>query len=327
MKILVVGLGAIGRRHLANLLGLESVTEVVVLRRQGSSCEPIPGVSIVVDSVEKALAEAPTAAIVCSPAAQHAEISLELANSGVALLVEKPLASTPDHAQAIVQACRRVGVPLMVGYNFRHYPPLMAMHDELSSSAIGTMLHLDATVGQYLPDWRPGSDYRRSASARKILGGGALLELSHELDLALWFGGAVSSVTASTARLSALDLDVEDTAEVLLRYATGAMARIHLDMISRNRRRELTIIGSDGTLTWTWENHTVRRYRPEDGWVTVHESQGFDSNLMYVEELSHFLHCVRTGIAPEPDGSAGCQVVKVVDAARRAAQEYRTVFV
>ena len=116
---------------------------------------------------------------------------------------------------SLLALCHQRRLVLMVGYNFRFYPPLQAMRQALVEGCIGRLISLRAEAGQYLPDWRPGSDYRQGASARRELGGGVVLELSHELDYIRWLGGEVESVGALVGKLSDLEIEVEDTAEIV----------------------------------------------------------------------------------------------------------------
>src|SRR6185369_10238367 len=131
-------------------------------------------------------------------------------------------------------------LPVLIGYTLRYHPGFLAFTEAFTSGKIGRALSLRAEVGQYLPDWRPGADYRQSVTAQRGLGGGALLELSHEIDLARALLGMPQSVQAYFDRLGDLDIDVEDTVELMMRHQTGkhshAVASIHLDLLQRPAR-------------------------------------------------------------------------------------------
>ena len=115
----------------------------------------------------------------------------------------------------------------MVGYVLRFLPALHAIRQHLTDGLLGQVHTARVEVGQYLPDWRPGSDYRQGVSGQDKLGGGALLELSHEIDYATWLFGWPQSLQCSRARLSPLEIDVEDSAHVLLEYP-GKRISLHM---------------------------------------------------------------------------------------------------
>jgi predicted dehydrogenase len=297
MRILIVSLGSIGRRHLANLRHLEPDVEVAILRRAID-----PGLNEKqVTTLDEALAFAPDAALVCSPASQHVEVSTALAARGVALFIEKPLADNTDGVAELLALARDQGAPLMVGYNLRFFAPLRVLREEVLAGKIGRLLHIHAEVGQHLADWRPGSDYRVGVSAQRELGGGALLELSHEIDYALWLGGEVESVHAQIGTVGDLGLAVEDCADLQLRFRNGALGTIHLDLLQRPARRLCRLIGTDGTLTLDLLAAPANR------------------DAMYLDELRHFLECARTRRTPEISGEDGLRVLEVIAAARAAA--------
>lgn len=299
MRILLVSLGSIGRRHLANLRQLEPDAEVCILRR---AIDPALDEKQVT-TLEAALAFAPDAALICSPAPQHVAVATALAARGIALFIEKPLSHDTAGVAELLSLAREKCAPLMVGYCLRFFAPLRALREQVLAGKIGRLLHIHAEVGQHLADWRPGSDYRTSVTAQRALGGGALLELSHEIDTALWFGGEVESVTAQIGTLGDLSLDVEDTADLQLRFRNGILGTIHLDLLQRPLRRLCRLIGTEGTLTLDLLAAPA------------------DRNAMYLEELRHFLDCTRTHQQPSITGEDGLRVLEVIAAARRVIGE------
>ena len=322
MKILIVGLGSIGRRHLLNLKQIAPHTEIGVWRQQSRDPDLgdlAPAVSRVFFNDQDALTWGAGAALVTNPAPLHLGTGLRLAEAGVHLFVEKPLSHTLEQAAQLIDLCRQRALVLMVGYGFRFYPPHQHMKALVEGGRIGRPLFLRAEVGQYLPDWRPGRDYRTSVSARSETGGGALLELSHELDCARWMMGEVASVSAMVGHLSDLEIDVEDYAEISLRFASGAMGNVHLDMVQRPSTRTIRIAGTDGVITWDLAGHRVCVFdvmRKE--WDEVGTMPSFDFNQVYQDELEHFLSCIEGRAIPPGPGEAGYRVVEMVLAAKRS---------
>jgi predicted dehydrogenase len=295
MRILLVSLGSIGRRHLANLRSLEPEAEVCILRRNVDPALTEKQLT----TLDAAIAFAPDAALICSPASQHVAVATALAARGIALFIEKPLSHDTGGVAELLILAREKSAPLMVGYNLRFFAPLRALRDEVLAGRIGRLLHIHTEVGQHLADWRPGTDYRASVTAQRELGGGALLELSHEIDYALWLGGEVESVTAQIGTVGDLGIGVEDIADLQLRFRNGVLGTIHLDLLQHPPRRLCHLIGTIGTLTLDLLTAAA------------------DRNAMYLEELRHFLDCVRNQHPPEITGEDGLRVLEVIAAARR----------
>lgn len=324
MRILIAGFGTIARRHLKNIRQIEPASHLTIWRQHTSSedAEARALAETQVFSVEEALRGRPDAALVTGPASSHMATGLILAKAGIPLFIEKPLSHTMAGVDTLLNVCRANGVPLMVGYNFRFHQPLQILRSALIEGSIGRPLYLHAEVGQYLPDWRPHKDYRLTASAKKELGGGAVLELSHELDCARWLMGEVASVQATMAKVSDLEIDVEDTAQITLRFRNGAIGSVHMNMVQRVPTRTCRIVGAEGTFVWDAMASCVSRYLVSNKtWEILHSEPNADRNQMYVEEMRHFLECAKTRCTPLITGEDGKAVLEVALAAKRSAED------
>ncbi len=323
MKALLVGLGSIGKRHLDNLRQIVPGARTTILRhRQTSESSSITGAGErVVYDLDDALATDPDFAIISSPAPHHLETARSLARHGVHLCIEKPISDRMEGVDDLIETCRRRRLVLMVAYNLRFYEPLLAMRQEIRRGRIGRVLGFHAEVGQYLPDWRPATDYRRSVTANRDRGGGVLLELSHELDYARWLMGDVSAVSSVATRIGDLEVDVEDLAEVTLCFRNGAVGHIHLNMLQRNASRSCRVIGTDGTLTWDAEAHRVAMYCGRARtWSDIHPASELDRNEMYIDEMRHFLDCVAGRCSPRVTGTDGKRTLEIALAARQSSK-------
>lgn len=329
MRVLIFGLGSIGRRHLANLRLIDPSAHITVWDQESRlpECQEfLSHEDRFVSRLEDALAAQPEAALISSPSPLHVEAALELAKQGAHLFIEKPLSNNLDGVDELLDLCRNHRLVLLVGYNFRFYQPLQVVRQALQDGRIGRVLSTRAEVGQYLPDWRPAGDYRQSVSAKSELGGGALLELSHELDYVRWLVGEIQTVSSQIGRLSDLDIDVEDTAEIILHFCNGAIGSVHLDMIQRAATRYCRIIGTEGTITWDGGSHQVRLFSSlTKAWVDLHPAQSVDRNDMYLQELRHFLDCVKGVSEPVISGEEGRRVLQIALAARQSSIEQQVV--
>ncbi|MEO5336387.1 MAG: Gfo/Idh/MocA family oxidoreductase [Magnetospirillum sp. WYHS-4] len=320
-RLLIVGLGSIGRRHLACLQRLAPDIAVTVLRRPGGTAEA--GVATV-HNMSEALATCPQAAIVSNPAPFHVEAALALARAGVHLLVEKPLSDRLDGVAELIEECRKRRLVLQVGYCLRFDPSLAALKQALAAGTIGRLQHLKAEVGQYLPDWRPDTDYRQGVSARADLGGGALLELSHEIDTLCWLAGPAAGVIARLTAVGDLEIDVEDSADLLLDFPGNVSGTLHMDMLQRTPVRTCKAVGTAGTLLWDGMTRETRTYRVRDGkgaWEVLYSGKDSSPDTRYLEQLKHFLACIGSGGRPLVSGEDGLRVLEIVMAARRSAKE------
>lgn len=328
LRALIVGLGTIGRRHLENLRSEYPECHITVLRRSKTGAKEATSgfADAIVDTLEDALASAPEVAIVATPAAHHIKSSLALARHGVHLLVEKPLADTMEGVAELVAACVERKLVLMTGYNLRFHEPLLTLRHAVQQGRIGRVLIARAEVGQYLPDWRPAADYRQTASARAELGGGAVLELSHEFDYLRWLVGEVTRVTAFTGRVSSLDLDVEDAAEISLVFANGALGSVSLNMVQRVPGRSCRLVGETGTLEWDAPSGQCRLYSvTTKAWTNLCPAHSLDWNEMYRTELRHFVDCVRSAAAPQITIWDGQRTLQIALAVKQSMREGRAI--
>jgi len=328
-RILIVGLGSIGERHARLVRQVNPQAKIAALRRLGSQIREeglVDEVYYAVDDVVRQFA--PKVAIVANPASLHLEVAMALAQAGVHLLVEKPLAPSQVGIKELVEVCLQRKLTLAVGYNLRFSVSLREFRSQISR--VGQLCSVRAEVGQYLPSWRPGADYRAGVSASRALGGGALLELSHELDYLRWVFGDAIWVSACVGRQSTLEIDVEDTAHMVLGLnrpgaAQPLMVRLDLDFVRHDMVRQCTAIGSAGSLRWNGITGTVEWFG-ENGsaWQTVFSHQPVRDET-YLLQWQHFLECVRTGAKPLVDGAAGLQVLKLVDAAKLSSEQARVI--
>ncbi len=329
MRALIVGLGSIGKRHLRNLRAILPTAEITVWRQHGRSGNDIdfyPQANKFVYSLEDALNTRPEIAIIANPASYHIKTGLELAHAGTSLLVEKPISNQVEAVSDLIELCTSQSLTLMTGYNLRFQPALQALQQQVREGIIGQVLCLQAEVGQYLPEWRPDSNYSQGVSAQRQLGGGVVLELSHELDYARWLMGEIATVSAQTKKLSDLAVDVEDTANIQLTFTSGAIGNLHLNMIQRDNSRTCKLIGTEGSLLWNGITSEVSLYSANTrAWQQIFATKDNDRNEMFVNELKHFLNCVTSGSKPLVTGEDGLRILEIALAVHESSRLQKTV--
>jgi predicted dehydrogenase len=276
------------------------------------------------DKLEDACAFQPQASIVANPAPFHVDAAIALMAAGSHVLVEKPLAQTTDGIRVLLSAVRKHQRLLQVGYNLRFLSSLQKFKELIHEGVVGKVLSVRCEVGQYLPSWRPEADYRQGVSARKDLGGGVLLELSHELDYLRWIFGEVVWVSAWTGKQSSLEIDVEDSAHLTLGFATGLAERclvgtLNLDCIRHDKIRECEAIGEMGSLRWNGLTGDIESWMAgQKHWVRL---CGFSHQRddTYRLQWWHFMDCIKSGNSPMVGAEDGLAVLRIIDAARESA--------
>jgi len=321
VKALVVGGGSIGTRHLHNLksLGINHLALVEpdtqrhkVLRQEMG----LDGFS----RLDQALDWNPDFAIIASPTHLHAEQALEVARRGCHLFIEKPLSHTSERLQELAAEIEHRSLVSLVGCNMRFHPGPAKVKELLEREAVGRLLFARVHTGSYLPGWRPRQDYRRSYSANAAMGGGCLLDCIHEIDLTCWYVGKVEEVFCVARHLSSLEMDVEDVAALICKHTSGTVSEIHLDYVQRTYERGCQIVGEQGSIFWNYNEGTVRWFDAgQNSWQTFAQPEGWQANAMYIDELEHFIECVRTGRQTTLPVSGAIKVMRVVFAAKASA--------
>jgi predicted dehydrogenase len=279
-----------------------------------------------VGTLGEAWAAGAEVALIAAPTRFHGELALEAARRGSHLFIEKPLSDRLAGVEPLLEAAGERRLVTLVGCNLRFHPGLRALKRLVEEEAVGRVVAVRAEVGHYLPDWHPWEDYRRGYSARRELGGGVILDAIHEIDYVRWLLGEVESVACFAAKLSRLDIDTEDTAALLLRFAGGAFGEIHLDYVQRPPRRGCQVIGDEGTIEWDFARGETRWYSARTGtWRTFSVPRGWEPNDMYVDELRHFLACLAGGERPALDLWEAARVLRVALAAKRSERTGRAV--
>jgi len=321
MKFLIAGFGSMGRRHLRNLRALGE-TDILLYRSHKSTLDSEEIEDLVVETdLEAAFSHRPDAVIISNPTALHMDVAIPAAKAGCTILLEKPIAANLERIDeledALIQGCGKV----LVGFQFRFHPSLQYIKRLLKSGGLGRPVAVRSHWGEYLPDWHPWEDYRKSYTARADLGGGVALTLSHPLDYLRWLLGEVESVWGFAGRLGDLELEVEDTAEIGLQFASGAVASVHLDYLQRPAVHRLEIVCTEGTIDWNNATGAVRFYRAStDVWESFLAPVGFDRNDLFLAELRNFMAIGRGLEDPRCTLRDGIEAVRIVQAFYQAAQ-------
>ncbi len=296
MKILILGLGSIGRRHARcfRAAGADAILGFDPSADRRARFESETG-GQTFETEDAAYAEGPDMAVVCSPNVFHADQAIRAMTHRCAVMVEKPLASDLADADMMARAVIKRGAWLHMGSNWKFHAAFSAMKSWLDSGRIGRVTGASVIAGGWLPDWHPYEDYRRMYAARADQAGGAVLD-THELDLLTWLLGP-ASLTGHVAHSGALEIETEDVAACALRFESGALGVLLTDYIQRIPRRRYHISGDGGTIEWDLQDGAVRLHLPgQPDAETADASE--DLNDMYAAQAARVLADIAAGAPP-----------------------------
>lgn len=331
LRVLFAGLGSIGQRHVRNLRGLlgDDVEILAYRTRRGrfginadstvppnGDLESMYGIRSF-DHLDDALEQRPHAVFVTNPNTLHLPVAIEAARAGCHLFIEKPLSHSLEGVNELVELVERQGLVAFVAYQFRFHPGLRLVKSILEQGKLGQLAAAHLVNGEYVLDWHPYEDYTSSHPARSELGGGCLRIQTHELDYALWLFGLPRRVFALGGHLSRLEIDVDDSASLLMECTNEGRAfpvHIHLDYLQRPPQRVCEVIGDAGKVRYDYYANLVQLDITDPSSQTLHRFDGFDRNQMFLDELQHFLDCMKGDTRPVVDLREAISSMRITEA-------------
>ncbi len=335
MKILILGLGGIGQRHLRNLRTLRGDdVEIIAVNRnphppvltdqlkveEGADLEEKYNVRIFPE-LSQALARKPQAVVVCTPTSLHLPAAILAAREGCALFIEKPLSHSWEQVEELIRLAENRNLAAAVGYQMRFHPCLRRLHELVQEKIIGRILSVRVEVGEYMPGWHTYEDYRRMYASRQDLGGGVILSQIHEMDYLYWLVGMPRRIFALGGHLSSLEIDVEDMAEILMEYPLEDRpipVSLHLDYLQNPPRRSCEIVGDSGKILADLRALTVEVFDGRGSPVETKSYKGFQRNQLFLDEMSCFLDCMQGKQTPLVSLRDGAQSLRMALAAKES---------
>lgn len=317
---LVVGSGSIAKRHISNLRHLFPASQVGCVSSSGRALSvDETGADIIFDTLDSALAKRPAFAIVASPAVFHLSHAAPLIEAGVPVLIEKPLSNSLSEYHKVSALLTAHRDKIAVGYNLRLLESAIWLRRLVETEAVGHIHSVRVEVGQYLPDWRPNTEYRVGVSARADFGGGALLELSHELDYLTWIFGRFETAYCVAESSKTLALDVEDNVTGVLWRRGGPSVSLQMDFLQRAPVRKCTVVGEKATLVWDLLKNSITSSDSTETKV-VFADPHYDRNGTYLKELVLFSELASGGGHPAVGVEEAAYVLSLIEALRNSAR-------
>jgi predicted dehydrogenase len=283
-KILIIGLGSIGSRHL-NIAKSKFPQAQIRVLRSSEKIDTDTNKDFFYNP-EDAIAFDPQIVFIANPANFHLSSATPFIKNNRYFFIEKPISNNLDEAKKFLEICKKENSMVQVGYNLRFLSSLKKFKNYIDKGIIGDIWSIRSEIGQYLPSWRPKSDYRQTVSAKKSLGGGVVNELSHEIDYLLWIFGNIKWIRAITSKQSDLDVDVEDSAYIQMGFQycqnKNLIASLNMDFIRHDRKRECIVIGSKGSIKWNGINGTVEIWKKgSNAWSELFNLNDLDESYGY----------------------------------------------
>lgn len=314
MKVLIIGTGSIGRRHINNLLEICRDAKVALLRQDNKENAFSRKVdAVILTDINKGLEWNPDFVIIASPSSTHADFLQPVLASNLPVYVEKPVVISNQQLEQISKVASSYSAPSLVGCNLRYLPSIKQIKLMLERGDLGNVVRANLVAGQWLPDWRPDRDYRSCYSADSEMGGGVLFDLIHEIDMAQWFFGPFDFALARTGKNSSLEISSEDTAAILLdNEKTGVMVTISLDYVSRRPVRRYEIVGEKGTLIWDLQKKQMRVESATETRIVTDRSEDFDVDATYIDALNELIISITNNTQTSHDIFEGMKTIKLL---------------
>ncbi len=289
INFLIVGCGSIGQRHIDNLisLGQKNIkiydTDCVLAKKISKKFNVIRLETLEFKNVNCTL--------ICTPPNTHVNIAKKALSESSHVFIEKPLDNSLRGINNILKIAKKKSLNIFVGYVFRFDHGLQKIEKLLEQNIIGKIVSFDAYEGWYLPNWRSWQDHTKSYTGSKKLGGGIILDGSHELNYTLWLIGEIKQVFSYFNSVPSLKVKAEGIAEILLISKSNSIGRIHLDFINPKYNRHFEILGEKGSIRW---NFTTKKIEIQKAGSTKFKTikYGIDNNQMYIDEMKYVISCI-----------------------------------
>ena len=316
-KILIVGLGSIGRRHTDNFSKhCKNIDIVDINPERIDQAKKEYNIHRAFTNYEEALEKNIYDFVaITTPPHLHLPIAKLSAQKNSHLFIEKPVGMNVDGWDEVAKLCEKNNLISYVAYCHRHINYSNRLKELIDSGIFGRIIHANMRWGSYLPDWHPWEDYRTFYMAKKEQGGGALLDESHGIDLARYILGDIKEVFAVVDTISDLEMTSDDVAFLTLKAESGVLIQINFDLVARAPRCNFEIVGTDGTIIWDRTNSRIEYYTSESEEWVVEDFKTEDTLQMYPNQAKYFIDCIKNNQKPNLDLYDGLKTQKVIDGA------------
>lgn len=325
MKVVVVGYGSIGKRHIGNI-SKNTKYDIIVCSKKPYDDFLKQNKCQLFSSLNQCINLKPDVAFITNETHFHISSSIKLAKAGCHLFIEKPLSDSLHNIDKLMNIVKKKKLITIVGCDMRFHPCIQKIKEIISLGKLGKVISIKVENGSYLPDWHPDEDYRKSYAALKKLGGGVVLTCIHELDYLYWIFGNPIETCSISGRFSDLKMDVEDLSSILLRFKNNVIGEVHLDYFQKPITRSCKIIGTKGTLYWDSDSNLVKIYNFKNNkWKNEFRLIRYTHNKKYVDEINHFFSCIKNKKKTINDINQGLNTLKIALAIKKSSKTKKTM--
>ncbi len=325
-KVLIVGYGSVGNRHLENFLQFKDIQLTVYTKRNDTQLLKKKGIKVS-DSLNECLKENPNIGVIANETSLHVPTAIKLANAGLDLFLEKPLSNSLKDVEKLHAIVKKKKLITQMGCNLRFHSCIKKIKNLIEQQKIGKIISVQVHGSSYLPDYHQWEDYRKSYAARKDLGGGVILTNAiHEIDYMYWFFQEVENVISISGKFSDLDIKAEDYVSSLLKFKNKIIGELHMDYFQRPNFRSCKLRGTKGEIYWDSNNNCVDIYNmSKKKWETKLEVKNYEIKFSYIEQLKHFLECIKHRKETINDLEQGVTTLKIALGIKKASKLMKSV--
>jgi predicted dehydrogenase len=302
MNILIIGLGSIARKHIEALSNLNLDVKIYALRSKLN----VPAEGNVENIYELENCDLVfDFAIISNPTQLHFQFIEKLAQKGIPLFIEKPAIHILENVNKLVDLIKEKHLITYVACNLRFHPCILFLKDKIDKDSL-RINELNVYCGSYLPDWRPGKDFRTIYSSNSAMGGGVHLDLFHELDYTAWIFGLPNKSNVILRNKSSLEIDAIDYANYTLEY-DSFVANIILNYYRRSPKREIEIVFEKDT----WVVDLINNEIKNDNGDVFFRADNFNVKDTYLLQLKYFIGCINNNQVPMNSFDESVEILKI----------------
>lgn len=329
-NVLIIGAGGIGRRHIKGYLATNMVSLSIVEPddKKISTIKEEFSIDKTYTSIQQANLTEFDLAVICSPANMHVDAMNICAQNNLSFMVEKPLSTSMEGIDEIIQLVKKNNLFARVGYTRRNSHVSRALKDQIDNNKVGDVKLVYINSSQEFPKYRP--DYQTIYYAHPEMGGGAILDAAtHMIDQLIWIIGKPTEVSCMFDRLVLKGTKTEDTCLINIRFESGIMANITVNQFQKPNVNSYEFIGTKGNLKL---DHSILRFADDDSGKWKEEKdymQGLDpmevhqnNFLLQAERILNGLEGKECDLATLEEAKLN---LKVVFAAKQSWQEKKII--
>ena len=329
-NVLIIGAGGIGRRHIKGYLSTNRVSLSIVEPddKKINTIKEEFSIDKTYTNIQQANLTEFDLAVICSPANMHVDAMNMCAQNNLSFMVEKPLSTSMEGIDEIIQLVKKNNLFARVGYTRRNSHVSRALKNQIDNNKVGDVKLVYINSSQEFPKYRP--DYQTIYYAHPEMGGGAILDAAtHMIDQLIWIIGKPTEVSCMFDRLVLKGTKTEDTCLINIRFESGIMANITVNQFQKPNVNSYEFIGTKGNLKL---DHSILRFADDDSGKWKEEKdymQGLDpmevhqnNFLLQAERILNGLEGKECDLATLEEAKLN---LKVVFAAKQSWQEKKII--